>query len=180
MTKNIPIFILIPIIALVAYFAVGGYSAQAVQPREDTIDVDLVGCAGGSIFWSDGLQVATKVTIAVNGVDRSPISLTDIVGDQSGTIGAFNAAPGDHVIVRLYVDNEAAQTVERTIPSCPATSTPTSTSTPAPTNTPAATSTPAPTATPIVITNTIIERVEVPAQLPSVVRPPSTGDGGLR
>lgn len=180
--RKIPIFVLLPILAIAVFFAAGMQSTYAQQPRQDSIDVDLVGCSGGVIYWTDGLQVSTKIVVTINANAQTTFNLTDIVGDQSRTFD-FVAKPGDEVIVDLYVDGELAQRVERTIPACPtatATATPTSTATASPT--PTATSTPQPTATPIVITNTVIqERIVVATSVPSSsVRPPSTGNGGLK
>lgn len=189
--NRIPIFVALPIIALAVYFGAGlnAYQAHAAQPREDGIDVDLAACGGGTVYWFDGLQVAAKATISVNGIVKTTVTLDDIVGDQSGVIASFTAVPGDNVIARLYVGSEVVDSVERTIPACPtatatATATATNTAIPA-TSTPVPTSTPAPTQTPIVITNTVIqERVVVATPVvsasASTVRPPSTGDGGLR
>lgn len=186
--KRFPLFVFLPLVALAIYAGIGGpRGVMAQQPRLDSIDVDIVGCAGGSILWNDGLQTATKIVVTVNANASTTFNLTDIVGDQSRTF-AFVAAPGDNVIIDLYVDNERVQRVERTIPACPtatATSTPTSTATAVPaTATPAPTSTPAPIPTPIVITNTVIQErvVTVPAATSSTssVRPPSTGSGGLK
>lgn len=179
--RKIPLFVLLPILALAVFFGAGLQHSYAAQPREDSVDVDLVGCSGGVVLWTDGLQTATKIVVTVNASASTTFNLTDVVGDQSRSF-AFTAAPGDAVIVDFYVDNERVQRIERTIPACP---TPTATATAVPaTATPAPTSTPAPIPTPIVITNTVIQERIVAAPTAAVstssVRPPNTGSGGLK
>lgn len=178
-----PLFVLLPIFALAVFFATGMQTqyAHAAQPKEDSIDVDLNGCSGGVILWTDGQQTSTKIVTTINSVS-STIALLDAVGEDNSRSFDFKAAPGDAVIVDLYVSNELAQTVKRTIPACP-TATATATTVPA-TATPAPTSTPVPPSpTPIVITNTVIqERIVVATPAPSTgsVRPPSTGSAGIK
>lgn len=180
--SKIPIFLALPIVALAVYFAAGGPSVQAQQPREDTIVIDLDGCGGGAVEWRDGAEDSTRATVAINGVIVATINLDDVVGNQSGEIATFTAAPGDQIRVRLYDGEEQLSEDSATIPACPtatATATPTSTATSVPaTATPAPTSTPVPPApTPIVVVQERVVTVEVPRTV--VISPPSTGDGGL-
>lgn len=182
--SKIPIFVLLPLIAIAFYVAVGGPGAvQAQQPAEDTVVIDLDGCAGGVINWRDGRELATRAVIDIENVALPAITLVDDVGaDNSRTIATFSASPGDDVRVRLYNGEELLSEDSATIPACPtatATATPTSTATSVPaTATPSPTSTPVPPPpTPIVVIQERVVTVEVPRTV--VISPPSTGSAGL-
>lgn len=164
-------------------------TARAQQPREDTIVVDLVGCAGGSVSVVDGTEDSTKYTVSINGGEVKSQNLDDVTGPQTFPVYSFTASPGDVIRARLYSGNEEIDFVTRTIPACPtATPTSTATATATATNTPAATATPLPpTATPqapVIIVNIPPAPTSAAAPVATVapsssVRPPSTGDGGL-
>lgn len=184
------LFALLPALFLALYAAIGGPAdVQAQQPREDTVVINLSGCAGGAVEWRDGMEISTRIVVDIDNLAKPAYTLVDDVGvDNSRQIDTFTAAPEAHVRARLYSGDELISEDSATIPACPtatATSTPTSTATSVPsTATPAPTSTPAPIPTPIVITNTVIQErvVTVPAASSSTssVRPPSTGSGGLK
>lgn len=191
-------FAILAIAIALALMSIRPASATIVQPSEDSVDIDLTGCAGGTVELIDGTQLTTKITLSINGVVTNTVNFDDTIGqDDSGTVITFTAKPGDELIAKVYNGSEVLSQDTATVPVCPtatatatATATSTATATPTHTATPASTSTPAPTATPIVVTNTIIREVPViterilqaPAATPAtitVIRPPSTGDGGL-
>lgn len=170
-----PLFLVLPLVALVAYaaLAVSGNIASAAQPKEDSVVLDKDGCSV-DVSWVDGMEVAQKVTISYDGVVGQTITLDDIVGDQSAKLVTVKAAEGVSIRARLYVEGDIADEEATVISKCP-TVTPTSTSVPATsTPAPAATSTPVPPVpTPIVIVTERVVTVEVPVK----VSPPSTGSG---
>lgn len=191
--SRIPIFVMLPIIALAFYVAVGGPGAvQAQQPADDAVVLDKDGCAV-EVNWIDGLDVSQRITVEtiVGAVVTSTdtITLNDTVGNQSATVDTVTAAEGTTIRARLYVSDEIASEDVTVITNCPTatpTATPTSTATSVPATatptSPPATATPVPpTPTPIVITNTVIQERVVTVEVPRtvVISPPSTGDGGL-
>lgn len=174
--------IALTILALGLLFALApGVAATPVaQPKIDSITLDEDDCLV-EVAWSDGMQDATGYQISVNGIVTITGDLDDIVGDQSGLLAVFTADEDDSIIARLFINEDDDSVDVLTVGACP-----TPTATPSPSATPTtvpATATPAPaTPTPpaptpvIVVVPQIVERiVEVP-----VIRPPSTGGGGLR
>lgn len=184
--SRIPIFVLLPLLALAVYFGAGLQHSYAAQPKEDAVVLDKDGC-DVAVSWIDGLQVSQKITVeSIVGAVVTPldtITLNDTVGDQSETVTTVTAPEGTTIRARLYVDGEISSEDSALITKCPtATATPTSTATSVPatsTATPAPTSTPVPPIpTPIVVIQERVVTVEVPKTV--VISPPSTGDAGLR
>lgn len=172
-------------LAIISALSFGGI-ALAQQPDIDTVDIDVDKCTV-IVEFNDGRQDTQSIEIFVNDIRTHNIIFNDVVGDQSATVATFKAVEGDEILVRLTTSGEDEYEVTLVVGSCP---TPTPTNTP--TNTPTSTPTTIPTNTPVPPTQTpvviVIERLIVaPTSVPTavpvqalVVRPPSTGDAGLR
>lgn len=100
----------------------------------------------------------------------------DLASDATFT---FSGAVEGIVTIDLRDDSEVeCQFTYERLPT--PTPTPTATATPVPTSTPVPTATPAPAATPVVVIVEAPAPATVPAVVAPVIKPPSTGDGGLR
>lgn len=169
-------------------------AANAQQPSIDIADIDEDDCVV-TVEWIDGTQTALEVEVFINDIEAYDIDLNDVVGDQSIVVVTFKANAGDEILTSVDVaEEEDNNEVDLTVGTCPPpstatpTATSTATSTPTATATPSATNTPSPTATPVIVQvpvivpqPVVVERVvEKQVVVQSTVRPPSTGDGGLR
>lgn len=167
--------------AVIASFAFAGI-AYSQQPSVDTLDLDEDDCTV-IVEFNDGTEDSESIEIFVNDIRTHNIVFNDVVGDQSRTVAVLELDEDDEVLARLNIANEDEFEVDLVVGECP-TPTPTATATNTPTSVPA-TATPVPTQIPTAVPPTpqvIIIQVPAPTAVPTIVtvRPPSTGDGGLR
>jgi hypothetical protein len=192
MTKQIVGYMLLSITLLIGVMALINAWAQpagAQQPGQDGIDIDYdADTCVVSLDFEDGTDDSTVLESSVQTgavlVNRPDILINDVVGDQSQILATFTVDVGTHVVsATLFSGAEELDSETQEVTCEPA---PTPTATEEPTATPEPTATEEPEQpTPIII---IVEREPIPtltattAPPPATgtIRPPSTGDGGLR
>jgi hypothetical protein len=129
----------------------------AQQPPGDSIDIEYnASTCRVSVDWEDGQEDTEVLRVSVDAIQRSPVNVNDIVGNQSQILSTFTLDEDEdqqRVTAEIYDGEELLDRETRDL-LCE----------PEPNPTPTATNTPVPpTATPVPPTATPLPTVEVPS-----------------